>query len=175
MKKNKKDNRYQKISMLLILVAILLFGVSIFMIINKDDSKRDYAPSNSDPGVVKLDDEESNASSLGSKVSLKYKNEALVDLEKGKIDLFFQNPSKSNQNVTLEIKASELDNPDEEITIAKSNMIPVGYGIYELSLYDDINLKKGSYSGIIVVNYYDAKTEEKAAVNTYIPIAIEII
>jgi len=168
-------DRYQKVSIVLILIAILMFGASMFIFINKDDSKKDYAPSSADPGAVKIDEDESNVSSSGSKVSLKYKSEAIVNLEKDKVELFFQNPSRSNQNVTLEVRASELDNPDEEFTIAKSNIIPVGYGIYELSLYDDVNLKKGSYSGRIIVNYYDAKTEEMASVNTNIPIAIEVM
>lgn len=168
-------DKYQKVSIVLILIAILMFGASMYIIINKEDSKKDYAPSDAEPGAVKLDEEESTMSSSGSKVSIKYKNEAIVDLGKGKVELFFQNPSRSNQNVILEIRASELDNPDEEITIAKSNIVPVGYGIYELSLYHDLNLKKGDYSGRIVVNYYDVKTGEKSAVNTNIPIAIEVM
>jgi len=160
--------------MLLIIVAILLFGISIFIFMNKDDGKKDYAPIDADPGVIKIDDGGKKSSSSGSKVSLKYKNKVVVDTKEKKLELFYENTSNSNQNVVLEIMASNPDDQDTEFMISKSGFIPVGYGIYELSLLDAIELNMKEYSGRMVVKYYDEKTGEIASVDTNIPILIEV-
>lgn len=169
-----KNKSYQIISLSMILIAIVMLGTAIYIISNKED-KKDYASTDADPKALKIEDNSSESKSSGdSKVSLDYKNKIIVDLKKKKVELFFQNPSRSNQDVVLEIMASSTDKDDEYITISKSGYIPVGYGIYELSLLDGVNLTKGDYSGRVVVSSYDKKTQEKAAVDTNIPVLIQV-
>lgn len=170
-----KNKGYQILSLSMILIAIAMLGTAIYIISNDKKDSKDYASGDTDSNAVPIGDKNDNSSSSGgSKVSLDYKNKVVVDLKKKKIDLYIQNPARSNQNMIVEIMASNPNEEDSYFTISKSGTIPNGYGIYELSLIDDVELKKGDYSGKFVVSFYDIKTLEKAAFSTNIPILIEV-
>ena len=169
-----KNKNFQIISLAMFFVSIIMLGTAIY-IISTDRNSKDYASANTDPGALPIEDKKDNSPSTGgSKVSLDYKSRVVVDLKKKKIELYLQNPSRSNQNISIEVMAAKKDNEDEYFTISKSGSVPSGYGIYELSLIDGVDLVKGDYSGKFVVSSYDKKTQEKAAVNTNIPILIQV-
>lgn len=159
----------------MILIAIAMLGSAIYIISNDKNDNKDYALNGTDPGVMpigKTDD--SKTSNGGSKISLDYKNKVIVDLKKKKVELYLQNPARSNQNIVVEIMAAKKENDEEYFSISKSGVIPTGYGIYELTLVDGVELVKGDYSGKFVVSSYDKRTQEKASVNTNIPVLIQV-
>ncbi|MBQ6817075.1 MAG: hypothetical protein IJO27_01445, partial [Bacilli bacterium] len=83
----------------------------------------------------------------------------------------FQNPSKSTQDIVLQVIVKQ---GDEEVVIAQSERISAGYALYTLDLKKDAKLKSGGYEGKFNVIFYDEETKEKAVVNTNIPITIAV-
>ncbi|MBO5095964.1 MAG: hypothetical protein J6B98_03740 [Bacilli bacterium] len=133
----------------------------------------DYAPGVLDPNAVPLPDDEEKlaASEGGGAVSLSYSDKVAVDLKKKKVEFYFQNPSKSTQDIVLQVIVKQ---GDSEVVIAQSERISAGYALYNLDLKKDAKLKKGGYEGKFNVIFYDEETGEKAVVNTNIPITIAV-
>ena len=98
----------------------------------------------------------------GTSISVKYRLRATLSLSTGKIKIFFQNPSKSNQNAVLSLY---VVSDDTETMIAESGMIRAGYELRELQfISDSISMKEGQYTGKFKLTYYDPKTKEKSFV-----------
>ena len=170
----KKKNGYKLASIVIISITLIIAIGSIYLLIKTNNTlKPDYAPGVIDKNAVPLPDsgEKMKASEGGGAVSLSYSNKVSVDLNTKELTLYFQNPTKSTHNMVLEVIITQND---KEIIIAKSDMLPVGYAIYKLKLQDDIKLLKGGYNGKFNILYYDEVTQEKAAVNTDIPITIAV-
>ena len=170
----KTENKYKTATIIIIVITVILVIGSIYLLIKTNNVlKPDYAPGVIDKNAVPLPDngEKMAASEGGGAVSLSYSNKVAIDLKTKELTLYFQNPSKSTHNMVLEVLI--VQNGKETI-IAKSDMLPVGYAIYKLKLQDDIKLLKGGYNGKFNIIYYDEVTEEKAAVNTDIPITIAV-
>ena len=149
-KVKKQKNVYKLASIVVIIITlILVLGSGYLLFKAKSILRPDYAPGVVDKNAVPLPE----------------------DLKTRELTLYFQNPSKSTQNMVLEVIITQNE---KETVIAKSDMLPVGYAIYKLKLQDDIKLLEGGYNGKFNIIYYDEITEEKAAVNTDIPITIAV-
>lgn len=133
----------------------------------------DYAPGVLDPNAVPMPDDgkKLEASEGGGAVSLSYSDKVAVDLKKKKVEFYFQNPSKSTQDIVLQVIVKQ---GDKEVVIAQSERISAGYAIYNLDLKKDAKLASGGYKGKFNVIFYDEETKEKAVVNTNIPITIAV-
>jgi hypothetical protein len=103
----------------------------------------------------------------GGAVSLTYSNTVTLSLSSKEADLVFQNPTKSNQDMVLELLI------DGKV-IAKSGRLPAGYGLKKLTGVDTEMLKEGTYNGKFTVLYYNTQSGEKAMVNTDIPVTITV-
>ena len=172
MENNLKEKiKKNKIVVLLLLIIIVCIAVIITLL---SKNKLDYNPLEIDPNVQEIkDDDKTKLSEDGTMnaVRLSYSTKVKISLAKKKVELNFKNPSVSNQNMVLTV---QIIDGDKEIEIAKSQSVPVGYLINELDLNKNVSLKKGTYKGQFVINYYKEKTNEKSLLDTKTPITIEV-
>lgn len=160
-------------TILLFLILLCAIVVIVLLVKNSQMLTPDYAPGEIDTNAIKEKDnsKKMDASDGGGAVSLSYSNVVSVDLNSKKAKLYFKNPSKSRENVVLEIVVKQ---GKKEVVIAKSGIIPTGYAIYEMNLSKNSRLSKGGYDGIFRITYYNEETSEKQIVNTEIDITIDV-
>lgn len=135
----------------------------------------DVAPS-LDPKAVEVShDETSKLSSPegGGSVSLSYADKINVNLTTGKIQMYFENPAQSNQDLIVQAIITQENN---QYLVAQSNTISAGYLLQEMTLDNETKsmLQQGTYKGLFNVLYYNPSTGVKAVVNTNIPITITV-
>ena len=167
-----KEKLKKNIIIILLLLVIIICVTVIIILLSKN--KMDYNPLEIDPNVQEIkDDDKTKLTEDGTlnAVRLSYSTKVIVSLDSKKVKLNFKNPSVSNQNMVLTVQIIDGDN---EVEIAKSQSVPVGYLINELDLNKNISLKKGKYKGQFVINYYKEKTNEKSLLDTKTPITIEV-
>lgn len=157
----------------LLLIILACVGIIVYLLFFKEQKISDYAPGKNDENIVLLPNsgEKLEAKDGGGAVSLSYSNKVSIDLKSGQVSVNFKNPSRSTQSMILQVIIKQND---KEVVVAESNRIPPSYAIYELNLKENITLSKGEYEGKFNVMYYDEETEEKAIVNTNIPIKITV-
>ena len=160
-------------TILLFLILICAIVVIVLLVKNSQMLTPDYAPGEIDTNAIKEkdNDKKMDVSDGGGAVSLSYSNVVSIDLDSKKAKLYFKNPSKSRENVVLEIVVKQ---GEKEVVVAKSGVIPTGYAIYEMKLNKNARLAKGGYNGLFKVMYYDEDTSEKQIVNTEIDITIDV-
>lgn len=171
--KNRK-NRYIFIIVALSAILIISIFITIWALFLKDSKPAlapDYAPQQSETNAEKIVDED-NEEKLpqqqgGGAVSLTYSKEVEISLSENKAKLLFSNPSKSNQDMMLQIVI-------QDEVILQSGIIAPGYQVKSLNLFDDVQLFEGNYEGKFVVYYYQKDTGEKAMLNTEIPLQISV-
>ena len=171
--KNRK-NRYIFIIVALSAILIISIFITIWALFLKDSKPAlapDYAPQQSETNAEKIVDED-NEEKLpqqqgGGAVSLTYSKEVEINLSENKAKLLFANPSKSNQDMMLQIVI-------QDEVILQSGIIAPGYQVKSLNLFDDVQLFEGNYEGKFVVYYYQKDTGEKAMLNTEIPLLISV-
>lgn len=168
-----KEKSKKGIVVFLLLVILICIGIIVYLLFFKDPKTTDYAIGKEDENIVLLPNsgDKMEKSEGGGAVSLSYSNKVDIDLKSGQVSVNFKNPSRSTQSMVLQviIKQNESD-----VVIAESNRIPPSYAIYELDLKENISLSKGEYDGMFNIMYYDEETDEKAIVNTNIPIKITV-
>lgn len=149
----------------LALTGYLLFGGTWL--------KPDYAPGTIDTNAIPDpdDSEKMKSSGGGGAVSLSYSNIVAVSLKTNKLKLYFKNPSKSNQDMVIQVF---INKNGKETLIAKSNRLPAGYIIKSLDLESNVKLTKGGYNGLFKVYYYNSDTDERAVLDTNIEIKLEV-
>ena len=105
----------------------------------------------------------------GGSVSMIYTLNAHVSLGKSneQVAIHFQNPNASTHAVKIKL---HIVKNGVRYVAAESELIPIGYGLYKLTLSDNApSLSAGIYQGLYEVAFYDQNTGEKAAVNSEIP------
>ena len=168
-----KQNKSNKLIFLLSTLVVLCISTIIYLVFFDKKEVADYPEGIIDENVIKVEDnsEKMDKSSGGGAVSLVYSKEVNVDLNSKKVSINFKNPSKSTQSIVLELLVKQ---GEEDIVLAKTDRIPPGYSIKEMKLNSTVTMEKGKYAGFYNVMYYDEKTEEKAIVNTNIPVEIDV-
>lgn len=157
-------------SRLLIAFCLCVTGISIavsvyfaFFYKPKDSLIPDYAEIEEDSNLTEIPDDNNNKLEKkegGGASSVIYKTEMTLSLDEGIIHLFYQNPSKSNESVVLQLSI-------QEHIIAKSGLIPPGNELNELAFSNTgTELQPGVYDAVLVVNFYNTETNEKAIVNS---------
>lgn len=132
----------------------------------------DYAPQEKEENQFPIEGdggEKLEQPTGGGAVSLTYSDSATIDLSEKKAALIFGNPSKSNQDVIVQIVIQD------EI-IVQSGRITPGNKVTTLKLLKDAHqkLSAGTYHGKFTVLYYDPISGEKAILNTEIPITVAV-
>lgn len=180
MKKDKKENveKKDKKNKLIYIFLILLIILCIILVVclvrkNQKTLTPDYAPGVIDTNAIKEQDDgkKMEVSNGGGAVSISYSNIVEVNLKKEDIKMYFKNPSSSRESIVLEVL---IISGDEEYSIAKSDLLPPGYALYNMNLKSDVKLSKGGYKGIFRTTYYNEESGEKEIVNSEIEISIEV-
>ena len=168
-KNSSKIMNYILIGIIILLLAAIAVGIFMY----KKALTPDYAPGTIDTNAIPTPDDGSkmNKSEGGGAVSLSYSNVVSIDLSKKNIKMYFKNPSKSTQAMVIQVI---LESGGKEYIIGQTDRVPSGYTVYDTKLLNTVSLKAGGYTGKFNVMYYDEETEEKAIVNTNIPIKIEV-
>ena len=148
----KESTRRLKRNMIIVLVCLVAFAALAMPLISL---------------LEKLE-----AAEGGGAVSLIYYDQVTVDLSDNKVYLRFDNPSKSVNNMTLEISIKDT-------VLAKSGALQPGYRLTELPLQAGVAEKLAAGYAYVdgakyTIYYYDPTTGERAIVNTEIPITVTV-
>ena len=112
------------------------------------------------------DDEQHEVQEQGGSVSMIYSLNAYLELSSGKVDILFQNPTKSTHDVVLELY---VINDTQKTLIAQSGRIPPSTALAQLTMMEgSAVLDTGMYEGMFKVLYYNPETGERALVETEI-------
>ena len=148
-------NRSKILILLLLLITVIAVGVTIWALFFRDTAPAltpDYAPQQEETNAEPIgdeDDEKLEAEEGGGAVSLSYSNEVDISLSEGTAELFFANPTKSTQDMVLQIVVQD------EI-IVQSGLLKPGNQVTALELLDGAagKLSAGGYEGKFAVLYY---------------------
>ena len=169
-----QEDKKRKKKLLIFLILFILLDIILLVVLlgTRTTLAPDYAPVNEekyaedigDDGDKKLDQAEG-----GGAVSLSYSTNVDISLDKKLATLFFANPSKSNQDMVLQIVV-------HDVVVAQSGTISPGKQIGKMDLLSSgaRKLQAGGYDGKFVVLYYQPDTHEKTIVNTDIPVKITV-
>ncbi len=161
---------------ILILITLIAVGVSVWAIWFREPANPpltpDYAPQQTEQNAESMgdgDDDKLQSPEGGGAVSLMYTKEVSIDLSDKKATLLFGNPSKSNQNMVVQLVIQD------EILI-QSGLITPGNKVQALELLNgaEKKLQPGGYDGKLVVLYYNQETGEKAVLNTEISVTVTV-
>ena len=169
-----QEDKKKKKKLLIFLILFILLDIILLVVLlgTHTTLAPDYAPVNEekyaedigDDGDKKLDQAEG-----GGAVSLTYSTNVDISLDKKQATLFFANPSRSNQDMVLQIVV-------HDVVVAQSGTISPGKQIGKMDLLSSgaRKLQAGGYDGKFVVLYYQPDTHEKTIVNTDIPVKITV-
>ena len=169
-----QEDKKKKKKLLIFLILFILLDIILLVVLlgTHTTLAPDYAPVNEekyaedigDDGDKTLDQAEG-----GGAVSLTYSTDVDISLDKKLATLFFANPSKSNQDMVLQIVV-------HDVVVAQSGTISPGKQIGKMDLLSSgaRKLQAGGYDGKFVVLYYQPDTHEKTIVNTDIPVKITV-
>lgn len=156
---------------LLLLVTALAVGVTVWALVFRDTTPvlaPDYAPVEAERNAMPIEDEpeaeKMEAAQGGGAVSMTYQKSVAISLAEGKANLMFQNPSRSVNDMVLQLIV--LGGDGSETIIAQSGSIRPGSRMEQMELIPGAAvLSEGTYHGKFNVLYYDPDTREKAIVN----------
>ena len=180
--KKKGKKKFIIILIILLLLLLLLIGIVVYLLFGRNEEDNtvlepDYASIDVEENAEAIgddDDEKLEASEGGGAVALVYSDEVTVDLSAGTLTLYYQNPTRSTQNIVVQVIVTGSD--DDEYLLAQSGILEPGYMVTTLDLEEelDVTLTSGVYSGIFRLLFYDPDTGERAVVDTEIPIDITV-
>ncbi|MCD8120588.1 MAG: hypothetical protein LUE29_14125 [Lachnospiraceae bacterium] len=172
----KKDRTKLLIILLLLLITVIAVCITIWALFFRETKtvtlSPDYAPQETEENAEAIgddDDEKLEASEGGGAVSLSYSTEVTIDLSEETATLYFANPSKSTQDMVLQLVI-------QDTVVIQSGLLVPGNQVASLNLLDGAAdlLEEGGYDGEFLVLYYDPDSREKAVVNTEIPVTITV-
>jgi hypothetical protein len=150
--------------------SVVTFGVTVAGIytIQTLTNNNNPIPNTS---ITKIESEsEKNNEKSDADVSLQYAGSATLFTDEKIITLNFANPSKSKKSLSLEIIANINE---EDVLLAKSDIIHPGYKIESIEYAQDREIQKGDYKGKFIVHFYDERDNEEV-VNSEIAINIHV-
>ncbi len=170
----KSDRKSRWIILLLLLLLLIAIGVTLLALFFREETTLtpDYAPRREDKYAQSLDDqgdEKLEQVQGGGAVSLTYSTKVTVTLDDGMASVYFANPSKSNQDMVLQLVV-------QDVILAQSGRLSPGKQLDTLELLEGAasRLQPGGYNGQFVVLFYQPDTGEKTIVNTEIPVDVTV-
>lgn len=170
----KSDRKSRWIILLLLLLLLIAIGVTLWALFFREETTLtpDYAPRREDKYAQSLDDqgdEKLEQVQGGGAVSLTYSTKVTVTLDDGMASVYFANPSKSNQDMVLQLVV-------QDVILAQSGKLSPGKQLDTLELLEGAasRLQPGGYNGQFVVLFYQPNTGEKTIVNTEIPVDVTV-
>lgn len=166
----KKDRRMKILILVLLLITAAAVGVTLWALFFREKApviSPDYAPREAEEYAEPVEndtEEKMEASEGGGAVSMIYQKEVGISLSDRMVSLMFQNPSKSVNDIVLQLMIVNEDGT--ETVIAQSGTLHPGYQVDQLELMKgSAELSEGTYTGKYNVLYYDPDTAEKAVLN----------
>ena len=170
----RKKEKRKIILILLLILLLLLTGIVGFLFV-RNRNLDGFAPKlDTFAEQMEVSGEKMEVPEGGGAVSLTYSTDVTVILEEKKAEVLFENPSKSTKDAVLELAVCG-QNEGEEKEIARSELIPAGYRLSEMSVNQETELETGKYEGVLHVRYYDPQTKKQEVVDTKIPVTITVI
>ena len=173
-----QKNKKTRILIILLLIGIIIcIAITVWALFFREPSgpviTPDYAPGKLDPNAEKItgdDTEKLETPSGGGAISLQYVDKVTIDLSDKKAYLNYSNPSKSTQNIVLQIVIKDQ-------VIVQSDRIEPGYQVKELPLLDgaDTLLSEGIYTeAVFKILSYNPETGEKSMIDTKAEITVTV-
>ena len=167
----------QRLIIILLSVGIVACaGVTVWTVFFRKPAKvisPDYAPGKLEPNAERITGEDTGKLDVptgGGALSIQYVDRVTVSLTDKKAYLNYSNPSKSTQNIVLQIVIQDQ-------IIVQSERIEPGYRVTELPLLDGAEkiLAEGVYTqAIFKILSYDPKTGEKSMIDTNAEITVTV-
>lgn len=160
----------------LAVITAVAVGVSIWALFFRDTRPPlapDYAPQETEQNATPIEGDTSGEKletpQGGGAVSLTYSKKVDIDISDQKAALLFANPSRSTQDMVLQLVI-------QDTAVIRSGRLMPGSQVTTLDLIKgaEKQLSPGGYEGKFVVLYYNRETGEKAMVNTEIPVTIAV-
>lgn len=173
---DRKKRRWLLLLLLLLLLLFVVVGMAIGPIWSRTrDSDTvlapDYAPQAEDNAEAIGDngDEKLEQPEGGGAVSITYAKEVNISLSGKSATLLFANPSKSNQDMVVQLVI-------DDVVLLQSGKLEPGSMVSTLSLLDgaEKRLTTGGYDGKFLVLFYDRESGERAMINTEIPVTVTV-
>ncbi|SDF56458.1 hypothetical protein [Marvinbryantia formatexigens] len=168
--KDGKNNKVKILIAVLLLVTAVAIGVTVWALFFRSTTpvlSPDYAPVEEEVNAETIEaetEEKMEADEGGGAVSMSYQKTVTISLADQTASLMFQNPSKSVNDMVLQLIIVGADGT--ETVIAQSGTLHPGKQVEKLELIDGAaTLSAGTYSGKFNVLYYDPDTGERAIVN----------
>lgn len=172
-----QNNKKTKILIILLSIGIVIcIAVTVWAVFFREPKKvisPDYAPGKLDPNAEKItgdDQGKLETPAGGGAISLQYEDRVTIDLSEKKAYLNYSNPSRSTQNIVLQIVIRDQ-------VIVQSERIEPGYRVKELPLLSGAEklLSEGVYTGAAFrILSYDPETGEKAMIDTQAEITVTV-
>ena len=175
------SNKKMRLIALGVIAALLVSAAVVIIIVNVTKNNQTDPPSdylvpdfevNATPIEGEKTEEKLEAVEGGGAVSLIYSDQVTVDLSDNKVNLRFDNPSKSVNNMVVELSIKGT-------VLAKSGALQPGYRLTELSLQEGVaEMLSAGYAYVdgakFTVYFYDPETGVRAIVNSEIPITVTV-
>ncbi|MBP1575571.1 MAG: hypothetical protein J6C34_08170 [Oscillospiraceae bacterium] len=160
------------ILMLVTMISLCVAAYFAFFYEVKEVVAPDFMPVEQDKNVDKIvmesDTSKMEKEEGGGAVTVICKDEAVLSLGSGKINMFYQNPSRSNSAVVVQLLIGET-------VIAQSGSIKPGYELSEMEFLNNIELSVGGYNGLLKIFYYDEVTNEKSIIESVVGAEIFVV
>ena len=163
--------QYRRGTQWALLVIAAVTGFTIGTLLLRTLSTTLDAPAGAiDPATMPISEEldQTSGNSEGT-VGLIYSNQIVIDLSEETAIILFANPTKSNQEATLQAVIQDM-------VIFQSGRIPPGYQVTRQALFPEAadKLSNGKQEGKFIVSYYEPESSNNAVVNTEIPVSVVI-
>lgn len=154
-------NHKKETIIVLSLIIALAVGITVWAVFFREPDEPlnpDYPPIDTDDNQTPIEGDETGSKlenpAGGGAVEMTYQTEVKIDLSDGTATLYFANPSKSNQDVVLQIVI-------QGEVIVQSDRITPGNKVTNLPLADGAadKLQVGGYDGKFTVLCYNADGE----------------
>lgn len=186
----------------LLVIGVIIIIVSI--LINKYYKDKVFIPVAIDPNVIidSSDDDEFKGTTTDNKASFDFAQTIVIDSSTMVGTLDFRNPKRGNHNIVIKLQISDKElkeklgatgrSKEEQEKIEKeegyneenymteiyhSGLIERGYKLPKIQiseLKDGTKLKIGTYNAVVSLEFYKSGTNEKAIVNTKLPVTLVI-
>lgn len=162
------------VAMAVVIVAAVGVGIWALTARSYPVITPDYAPPELEENAEKIEGDEGGklvSAEGGGAVAIQFTKSVTVDLSDKTAELNFGNPSRSNQQMVVQIWTH-----DE--CIAQSGALKPGYKVSKLDLLPGAVNKfagVGGYEGMIKIINYDENTGEKAMVEIELPLVINVV
>lgn len=148
-------------------------GVLGYNMSNRGGKQSIFAPIKVDENQVVIEDDSEQGSEDGNTIEFRINRTIDVSMVTGKCSIDFANPSSSNQYIVVEMVMKNADN--ESFVVASSDAVEPGYGLQFIQFAGDKlgKMEEGEYEATVNLIPYNVETNERAVVETQLPVVIK--